>query len=111
MNDGRFVHAGGDGYVDVLPGIRRKTLAHGAAALLSEFRLEAGAELPIHDHPQEQTGYLVAGQLRLTIGDETRDMSPGDSWSIPGGVPHGGVALEQAVAVEVFSPVRRDYLP
>jgi quercetin dioxygenase-like cupin family protein len=106
-----FVQACDDGYIDALPGIRRKTLAHGGATLLTEFRLEAGAELPIHDHPQEQTGYLVAGLLRLTVGAETRDMSPGDSWSIPGGVPHSGVALEDAVAVEVFSPVREDYLP
>jgi quercetin dioxygenase-like cupin family protein len=106
-----FVPAGSDGYVDALPGIRRKTLAHGGSTLLAEFRLEAGAELPIHDHQEEQTGYLVAGVLRLTVGDETRDMSPGDSWSIPGGVPHGGVALVDAVAVEVFSPVREDYLP
>jgi quercetin dioxygenase-like cupin family protein len=106
-----FAHAADDGYVDVLPGIRRKTLAHGGETLLSEFRLETGAVLPVHDHPQEQTGYLVAGRLRLTVDGETRDMSSGDSWSIPGGVPHGGVALESAVAVEVFSPVREDYLP
>ncbi len=106
-----FVHGDKDGYVDAVPGIRRKTLAHGGATLLTEFRLEAGAVLPVHDHPQEQTGYLVAGRLRLTVGHETRDMSAGDSWSVPGGVPHGGVALEDAVAVEVFSPVREDYLP
>ena len=106
-----FAHAADEGFVDALPGIRRKTLAHGDATLLTEFRLEAGAVLPVHDHPQEQTGYLVAGRLRLTVGDETRDMSPGDSWSIPGDFPHGGVALEDTVAVEVFSPVREDYLP
>jgi quercetin dioxygenase-like cupin family protein len=106
-----FAHAAEDGYVDALPGIRRRTLAYGGSTLLTEFRLDTGAVLPVHDHPQEQTGYLVAGVLRLTVGDETRDMRPGDAWSIPGGVAHGGVALEQAVAVEVFSPVREDYLP
>lgn len=111
MTDGVFAHASDDGYVDVLAGIRRKTLAHGGSTLLAEFRLEAGAVLPVHDHPQEQTGYLVAGRLRLTIGGETRVMSPGDAWSIPGGTPHGGVAEEDAVAVEVFSPVRAEYLP
>jgi len=110
MTDGMFVHRSPGGYVAAAPGIRRKTLAHGGSTLLTEFRLDAGAVLPVHDHPQEQTGYLVAGVLRLTIGDETRDMSPGDSWSIPGGVPHGGVALVDTVAVEVFSPVREDYL-
>jgi len=106
-----FLSHDDEGYVDVLPGIRRKTLCHGAETLMSEFRLLAGFPLPMHDHPQEQTGYLVCGRLRLTIGDETRDLAPGDSWSIPGGVRHGAEVLEDAVAIEVFSPVRADYLP
>ena len=106
-----FLQAADEGYLDALPGIRRKTLSYGAATLMSEFRLRAGFPLPCHEHPQEQTGYLVSGRLRLTIGEETREMGPGDSWSIPGGVPHGAETLEDAVAVEVFSPVREDYLP
>jgi unsaturated pyranuronate lyase len=106
-----FLHATDGRYQDVLPGIRRRTLSYGAATLMSEFRLEAGYPLPAHEHPQEQTGYLVSGRLRLTIGGETRDVGPGDSWSIPGGVPHGAETLEDAVAIEVFSPVRDDYLP
>ena len=76
-----FLHGSDDGYLDALPGIRRKTLSHGAATLMTEFRLRAGCPLPIHDHPQEQTGYLVSGRLRLTIGEETHDVAPGDSWS------------------------------
>ena len=106
-----FTAGGDDGYVDALPGIRRKTLSHGDETLMTEFRLRGGAVLPVHDHPHEQTGYLVAGRLRLTIDEETRDMAPGDSWSVPGGVSHGAIALADTVAVEVFSPVRDDYLP
>jgi len=106
-----FVETGDDGVVDALPGIRRRTLSYGAATLMIEFRLRAGYPLPVHDHPQEQTGYLVSGHLRLTIGAETHDVRPGDSWSIPGGAPHGAEVLEDAVAIEVFSPVREDYLP
>lgn len=106
-----FLTGGDDGFVDVLPGIRRKTLGYGTDTLMTEFRLLAGALLPLHDHPQEQTGYLVSGRLRLTIGDETNEVAPGGSWCIPGGVRHGAEVLEDAVAIEVFSPVRRDYLP
>jgi quercetin dioxygenase-like cupin family protein len=106
-----FLNGSDDGYLDALPGIRRKTLSHGAETIMAEFRLRAGSPLPIHDHPQEQTGYLVSGRLLLTIGDETHAVEPGDSWSIPGGVPHGAEVLEDAVAVEVFSPVREDLLP
>ena len=99
------------GYQPAAPGIRRKTLCHGDATLICEFRLDASHVLPMHAHPQEQTGYLVAGCLRMTIGDKTRDAGPGDSWCIPGGVEHGADVLEDSVAVEVFSPVREDYLP
>lgn len=99
------------GYVPALPGIRRKTLAFGASTLLSEFRMEKGSRLPRHAHPHEQTGYLVSGRLRLEIGDETFDVVPGASWSIGSGVEHGAEVIEDAVAIEVFSPVRDDYLP
>jgi quercetin dioxygenase-like cupin family protein len=106
-----FLHGSDDGYLDALPGIRRKTLSYGAETLMAEFRLRAGCPLPLHHHPQEQTGYLVSGRLQLTIGEETHDVAPGDSWCIPGGVSHGADVLEDAVAVEVFSPIREDYLP
>lgn len=94
----------------VAPGIRMRTLCFGANTLMSEFRLLHGHLLPRHAHPQEQTGYLVSGHIALTIGDETHDVTPGDSWCIAGGVEHGAQVLQDSVAVEVFSPVREDYL-
>ena len=100
-----------DGYEPALPGIRRKTLAFGARTLLTEFRLAAGSELPSHSHPHEQTGYLASGRLRLRIGPEVFEAGPGAAWCIPGGVEHGADALADSVVVEVFSPVREDYLP
>lgn len=99
------------GYLAALPGIVRKTLVHGDRTLMTEFRLEKGSLLPQHAHPYEQTGYLVAGRIRLAIGAERHELSPGDSWCIPEGVQHGAEILEDAVAIEVFAPVREDYLP
>ena len=98
-------------YALALPGIERRTLCHGERMLMTEFRLKGGSVLPAHAHPHEQTGYLVSGRLRLRIGAEERELAPGDSWSIPGGVEHQAAILEDAVALEVFSPVREDYLP
>lgn len=99
------------GYKQALEGIELKTLAHGEKTLLAEFRLKKGSDLPKHSHPHEQTGYLVSGRLRLAIGEEKFDVEPGDSWCIPGDVEHGAEVFEDTVAVEVFSPVREDYLP
>jgi len=100
-----------DGYRAALPGIQMKTICYGARTLMTEFLLERGSTLPRHAHPYEQTGYLVKGHLRLTIGGQEQDIEPGDSWCIPSRVEHGAQCLEDAVAVEVFSPVREDYLP
>jgi quercetin dioxygenase-like cupin family protein len=99
------------GYRPALAGIERKTLAYGALTLLTEFRMRGGSVLPRHAHPHEQTGYLVSGRMKLTVGRTTIDARPGDSWAIPGNMRHGAQILEDSVAIEVFSPVRRDYLP
>lgn len=99
------------GYQPSLEGICRKTLVHGDRTLMTEFLLDAGSILPSHAHPHEQTGYLVKGRMRLSIGSQDHDVRPGDSWCVPGGVEHGAEIIEDSVALEVFSPVREDYLP
>lgn len=100
-----------EGYKAPLPGIRMKTLCYGERTLMTEFLLERGAALPLHAHPHEQTGYLVKGHIRLSIGGRPHDILPGDSWCVPSAVEHGAQILEDSIAIEVFSPVREDYLP
>ena len=106
-----FQKSSNDGYLSVLPGIELKTLVYGDNSLMTEFILEKGRQLPKHSHPHEQTGYLVNGHIRLAIGSELFEVMPGDSWCIPGGVEHSVGIVEDSVAIEVFSPVREDYLP
>lgn len=102
--------ADGD-FTDPLPGIEQKTLVYGQNTLMTKFRLKQGAEIPPHRHPHEQTGYLVSGRIRMRIDAVVHELEPGDAWCIPGKVEHSADALEDAVAVEVFSPVREDYIP
>jgi quercetin dioxygenase-like cupin family protein len=105
-----IVKAGDDGYNELLPGVRLKTLTHGPKTHLTEVRFVAGAMVPEHQHPEEQTGYLVDGRLRFFGADGETVVAPGDSWTFEAGVPHGAEALEDSVVVEMFSPVREDYL-
>lgn len=97
--------------VPAVPGVTRTTLAAGLTTTLVRFRLDPGAEIPPHSHPQEQTGYLVEGDLTLTGEAGEWTVRPGDGWSFPGGSARGARSVGGAVAVEVFSPVRADYLP
>ena len=105
-----FKKSSKEGYSAVLPGIGLKTLVHGDKTLMAEFILQKGCQLPRHCHPHEQTGYLVKGHIQLAVGSEIFAVMPGDSWCIPGGVEHSAEIVEDSVAIEVFSPVREDYL-
>jgi len=98
-------------YKDMLPGIKMRVTAYGDKTLMSEFKLQKGSVLPPHSHIHEQIGYLVSGKIILHIGDESFETLPGDSWCIKSGINHSADALMDSVAVEVFSPVREDYLP
>ena len=106
-----FLQHSDKGYRQALEGIEQKTLVYGDKTLMVEFRLQKGAILPLHSHPHEQTGYLVTGQIRLTMGTEAIEVQPGDSWCIPGDILHRAEIIEDSIAIEVFSPVREDYLP
>ncbi len=100
-----------EGYYSRIAGIDQKTLVHGAKTLLAEFHLRKGALIPLHSHPNEQTGYLISGHMIFIVEGKRYDTYPGDSWCIAADVEHGAEVLEDSVAVEVFSPVRKDYLP
>ena len=95
--------------VEVLPGVRRRVLACGDEVMVVRWDIATGGEIPLHTHPHEQTGHVVSGRMRFHIGDEEREVGPGDGWAIPGHVPHGCTALEETVAVDSFHPVREDY--
>ncbi len=105
-----FYKKNNDGYQQVLSGISLKTLVYGEKTLFTEFRLGKDSQLPLHAHPQEQTGYLISGRIRLFVGDEVYEVEPGDSWCVPGNVEHRAEILVDSVAIEVFAPVREDYL-
>jgi quercetin dioxygenase-like cupin family protein len=105
-----FYNKNSENYLNPVEGIYLKTLTHGEKISLVEFKLKKGEQLPAHDHPHEQAGYLVSGSMDLTIGDQVYRVSPGDSWCIPGGVEHSTILLADSVAIEVFAPVREDYI-
>ncbi len=100
-----------EGYITVLDGIERKTLVYGNNTLMTAFRLKKGKTLPLHTHPHEQTGYLIKGHIILIIDGQKYEMGTGGSWSIPSNMEHGALILEDSEAIEVFSPVREDYIP
>ena len=83
---------------------------HGERITLSVIELDANSAVPEHSHEQEQLGICLAGSLVFRVGDESRELVPGDTWSIPRNVPHEvQVGPGGAVVLDVFAPTRDDW--
>lgn len=95
--------------VEAVPGVFRRVLSCGNDVMVVQFRIGAGAEVPAHTHSHEQVGHVVSGRMKFRIGDEIRELAPGDGYSVPGGVTHGAEGITDCVAVDSFHPVREDY--
>jgi quercetin dioxygenase-like cupin family protein len=96
-------------YHTALKGLRMKTLVIGEETLMAEMHLTANSDLPRHNHPYEQTGYLISGKLIMQIGEKEYELHKADSWCIPKDIPHKALPIEDTVVIEIFSPVREDY--
>jgi quercetin dioxygenase-like cupin family protein len=95
--------------VEMLPGLIRRTLADGPEMMLCEFTFESGVQIPTHTHPHEQAGYVVQGEVRMTINAQESLLGAGDSYYIPGNIPHSAYTLAPSIIVDCFTPPREDY--
>lgn len=67
---------------------------------------------PPHVHPHEQVTYVAEGEVRFFMDGEPTDVKAGDLIAIPGGVPHYIQVLSaHARMVDIFTPIREDFLP
>ncbi|MGQ9548343.1 MAG: cupin domain-containing protein [Roseiflexus sp.] len=98
------------GWFNVVPGIRRRTIAVTERMQQIAVELEQGAHLPEHRHPHEQITYLISGKLRFVIDGSVREISSGETVALPGNVPHAVEAIEVSRVIETFSPPREDML-
>lgn len=104
-----FIHPGKATRRTLAPGVTA-TIAWGEKLMLSLVTLEPGAVVAPHSHVHEQMGLMVSGTMELTIGEQTRILSPNEMYVVPGGVPHSAKGgPEGAIALDAFSPPREEY--
>ncbi len=87
-------------------GFHSNVVVTGGHAQLIWAKLEPDGTYALHTHEHEQVSMLVHGRMRLTVGDEVREIGPGDMWYAPANVPHGGEVLggEPVVFVDIYAP-------
>lgn len=89
--------------------ISRKIVT-GEKVMLATLYLRKGAVVPEHQHVNEQISYVISGALRFKIAGEELLVRAGQTIVIPSNVPHEAYAEEDTVAMDVFSPIRTDWL-
>ncbi len=77
---------------------------------IARIILEQGAVVPRHEHTHEQVATVLEGRLRFVVGDEEATVRAGESVFIASGVPHEVEALVDSIVLDVFSPVRDDWV-
>jgi quercetin dioxygenase-like cupin family protein len=91
------------------PNISRKVV-HAERMTICRIRLKKGAVVPLHSHENEQITMVESGSLRFVFPDGERVVHAGDLLPIPPNVPHKVETLEDAIAIDLFSPVREDWI-
>ena len=91
-------------------GLHRKIMAYGDDLMCVENAFDTGAVGAIHSHPHTQITYVVSGVFDFHIGDETKRVTAGDSMFVPGGVSHGCDCLQQGAILDIYTPMREDFV-
>lgn len=89
--------------------ISRKIIT-GANEMIAHVYLKKDAIVPEHSHLSEQITYVLEGALKMIVRGEDFVVRSGEVLIIPSNVPHSAIALEDTLDVDIFSPIRQDWL-
>ena len=95
---------------DVLNPLAGRKALHGKMITLARFRFDKGNKVAMHHHANDQITTVESGSVRFFTDKEETILKAGDMVAVPPDVPHGNEALEDTIIVEIFSPVRQDWI-
>ena len=95
---------------DLGNGVSRKVLAYNDQLMIVEVHFEKGGVGSVHTHPHLQSTYVQSGRFLFTIGGKEGEVAQGDTIAFPSDIPHGTVCLEAGVLLDIFNPMRKDFI-
>jgi len=110
MKTGAFLKAAEVEREVVGEGIVRQILGFNNQIMMVKVWFEQGSEGYVHSHFHSQVSYVESGEFEITVGDETQVLAAGDSFFMEPNVEHGAVCKKTGVIMDVFSPIREDFL-
>lgn len=97
-------------WLDLGGGIKRKVMAYDDQMMVVKVAFEAGGIGAMHSHPHTQASYVVSGKFDITIDGKTKTLKGGDVYFVPSDLLHGAICLEAGELIDVFNPLREDFL-
>lgn len=94
----------------VAPGMKRKIMAYDESLMVVKVAFEKGGIGTVHSHYHTQITHVESGIFEVEIAGEKKVLTAGDAFYIPPHVEHGAVCLEAGVLIDVFSPMREDFI-
>lgn len=91
-------------------GIKRKIMGYDDVIMMVNVSFEKGAVGTPHEHYHSQVTNVAKGKFEVTINNVTKIMKQGDCFYIPPHIVHGVVCLEEGLLIDVFSPIREDFM-
>lgn len=95
---------------NMAPGIRRKIMAYDEQVMMVRVEFEKGGIGTVHQHPQVQVTNVESGVFEIEIDNAKKILKSGDAFYVPSGTMHGAVCLEAGVLIDIFNPMREDFL-
>jgi len=82
----------------------------GEKAMVAQLGLSQGCIVPLHQHESEQISMVMQGAVKFALEGQEVTVRGGEVLVIPSNLPHSAVAMEDSSVIEVFSPIRHDWL-
>ena len=95
---------------DLGSGISRQIMGWNNQIMMVKVKFEKGAIGAPHQHYHSQTTYVASGRFEFTVDGEKKTITVGDGVYIAPNLIHGAVCIEPGILIDVFSPVREDFL-
>ena len=96
--------------VEVDGGLTRKLMGYDGQLMLLEVKFKTGGIGYQHQHFHSQSSYIASGVFEVTINGLTKTLRQGDGFYVEPDALHGAVCLEEGIIIDVFSPMRQDFL-
>jgi quercetin dioxygenase-like cupin family protein len=106
----KFIQGKSLEWENVAEGVKRKIMGYDDKIMLVHVYFEKGGIGSLHEHFHSQVTYVASGVFEVTIAGETKRLEKGDVFYIPPHDLHGAVCIEAGELIDVFSPIREDFM-